>query len=1241
MHVRESKLGYHRDAVGSETEQLAADVAFSADANIPESERAAAHVEELLSRLDHTADLTLRARILLEVAKALRDTLGDRGQALDAIVEAWRFDPLNEEVLDVLEPLVRSEDRWTEVLEQTGTLAVSDARSDRALAYHEAMVRWLTSDVPNQDLARQWVERVRRIDPTHALVHVLQAAVSREHGDLKRELDELDLAVLSTRRKDERVRLHLLLASRYLEERTLNRALARKQYEQAHRLAPRAMAPLRGLEQLAVHERDSVALADVLRRQAETDVAAGERIEVLLRLAKILEGDFRRPELAARTLELAVEALQAQSGGADSAQYDVVLDELERCYRAARMWPELLAVLERAAITDADADKRGARLRRLGEVLESKLGDIRAALTTYQRIAGLMPDDETVVGELARLAEKASEVTLAVNCRERLAELSRDPIASARHNVVAGQLMMPIDAAEARRYFERAVTSDPTNSVAWNALVWDARANADGERLGRYLERRARACDVPRVQAAFFVELAEHRRRTGDDVDARNAYLEAITADPANESAASALLVPFVDEGRFREAEPLVEIVVVAAERDRDVTRLFGARRAQTAIAFALGKADVALRAALAAFDLRPEDEARADLVRAASDLRADPQVLTARAALVSVAELPDGLDLDTRVTLAEVLALIGESDRAVVLFEDALAERPEHERAIVGLAQQHALTGNKAAALRLKRQLALGVADPEARLAMLLEVGDALAKIDEDELAADVYEAARPLAPSDIGLLHKLLGVYQRSRRWPNVYLVLGAIVEVDTDAHRRAKTLFAMGQIASRELLDRGTALTMFDRALDVDPSRLEAFERIVRLLEDVGDWSGLEQMYRKMIARAEATSELDLAALLGKQLAVLCRDRIGDTQLAAAALRAVIHRRPTDEEAQEQLSHLLERSGQASGAVAVTLDRVLRAPLDPRPYPALFDLLSGQRKSDRAYAVASVMHFLDAWHAPADALHSRHVHPPLDSGPVALGAEGYRRLLHPALDPTLTDIFEIVTPALIDVFLSRMSFRSRMRHPGPNLRGHEALARSVTTAAKVFGVADPKLALRTTPGPVLGIAATKAPGMLVYPPGLVDLEPGPLAFKIGKRVMELSPPLLARALCPSVSELKALASSAARIATGQIESGDVALKERLKKDELGRLAEAVSASMGKGGRLDVHRWSELADLSASYGGLLLAGDVEAARVALASDPQAPGDLSPRDRMRELVAWFLGDTSADLRRSIGVALG
>ena len=78
-----------------------------------------------------------------------------------------------------------------------------------------------------------------------------------------------------------------------------------------------------------------------------------------------------------------------------------------------------------------------------------------------------------------------------------------------------------------------------------------------------------------------------------------------------------------------------------------------------------------------------------------------------------------------------------------------------------------------------------------------------------------------------------------------------------------------------------------------------------------------------------------------------------------------------------------------------------------------------------------------------------------------------------------------------------------------------------------------------------------------------------------------------------------------------------------------------------MMAGGKLDVVRWSQLADVSVCCAGLLLARAIRRRRAGIAFEPQAPGDLSPRDKMRELVAWFLGDTAGRLRHMLGVRLG
>ena len=414
-------------------------------------------------------------------------------------------------------------------------------------------------------------------------------------------------------------------------------------------------------------------------------------------------------------------------------------------------------------------------------------------------------------------------------------------------------------------------------------------------------------------------------------------------------------------------------------------------------------------------------------------------------------------------------------------------------------------------------------------------------------------------------------------------------------------------------------------------------------MKLLTQDKDWLGLEQMYKRMIARAlaqEGEKAISLQQALYCQIGLVYRDRLHNLEQAIVAYQAAVHLRPGDEQAQTILRELLAKTGQGHGAVAITLERILRDPLEASPYPALFELLLQQNARDRALCVASAMKFLGVTHPGAQGLQKSYPQPPIEGIVLDLGPEGYRQLLHHEMDPSLTEIFEVVAPAVVDLLVARLPMRERLTHPGSKLEGHDWLVRSIARAGTILGTGAPKVFQRKAPGTALAAAPTKPASFLAHPPALGGIAPDVVAFMIGKRVFEISPPLFARALLPSISELKQLAQSAARIATDQTETGDMLLRERLKKDDIARIGNAVRTAMAATGKLDVLRWAQRADVSASRAGLLLAGDLEAARSAIAFEPQSPGDLTPREKMKELVGWYLGDQAAALRQRLGVAL-
>src|SRR6185436_2175548 len=99
---------------------------------------------------------------------------------------------------------------------------------------------------------------------------------------------------------------------------------------------------------------------------------------------------------------------------------------------------------------------------------------------------------------------------------------------------------------------------------------------------------------------------------------------------------------------------------------------------------------------------------------------------------------------------------------------------------------------------------------------------------------------------PNDHKLLHKILAQYEALQKLPQMYGVLRAIADSDSNASRKARVVIAMGHLVEEKLGDKQKAIVLYDEALTLDFARLEAFERIVKLLTAQKDWRALEKMY-----------------------------------------------------------------------------------------------------------------------------------------------------------------------------------------------------------------------------------------------------------------------------------------------------------------------------------------------------------------------------------------------------------
>jgi hypothetical protein len=81
-------------------------------------------------------------------------------------------------------------------------------------------------------------------------------------------------------------------------------------------------------------------------------------------------------------------------------------------------------------------------------------------------------------------------------------------------------------------------------------------------------------------------------------------------------------------------------------------------------------------------------------------------------------------------------------------------------------------------------------------------------------------------------------------------------------------------------------------------------------------------------------------------------------------------------------------------------------------------------------------------------------------------------------------------------------------------------------------------------------------------------------------------------------------------------------------------------VQRYLDAGAKSDLKRYIQTTEATAARAGLLLCGDLEIAAKLLADEPQVPGDLSAREKVKDLVVFSVSEQYAALRSRLGIGV-
>jgi Tfp pilus assembly protein PilF len=624
-------------------------------------------------------------------------------------------------------------------------------------------------------------------------------------------------------------------------------------------------------------------------------------------------------------------------------------EALRRLMARAKMWEQLVGVLEQEASAARTPEERAEALRRIAQTYRERQVEPRRAIALYEEVASIYPDDDGALKALGELYEReGDDAGLAATLRRQLEldarrlttqmEAQGRPPGSAREWPVAKRVERLTQLRRLAAMCETRIGDVdgvvfastgvleilPGDRDALDRMERVLEKAGDTERLEQTLEYHAASATGPAERAKVLRRLARLAADAGDDARALERWEQMLKAVPTDHDALEALAALYEKAQRWGELAQVLEKLDAARAPTHG-------ERARTEGGTPLpGSADAAVR------------------VRA----------------LERYARVVDGK--------------LGDAQRATRAWQRVLELAPRDEGALAALARLHRSAGRwRDLAEVLAAQIAvLATDDPAAAAASALE----RAQILEERLGAPA-EAIKQLerlvleldpthldAHTTLRRLHEARGDFDAAVRIAEREMYLAP------DAERKMARGLEIGLLCRDRLNDPTRALQAFHRVIAIDPGHDEALAAAADLHAKVGDWAHHVGLLERRIPLAGTIRER--RALLAR-IATATAERLGDAPGAFAWWRRAHDEQP-DAASLAELRRAAETYGlwRELGEVLGDVRRRLLeggdrgVPADPAGYVAISRELaqvSERRLGDRSRALTALLEGLEV--APRD--------------------------------------------------------------------------------------------------------------------------------------------------------------------------------------------------------------------------------------------------------------------------------
>lgn len=943
------------------------EVLLSLDALFRRTERWSDLVGVLRRRAEQEMDPAEKEELLLQMALIHTEYLEDPATAISVHNEILELDPTSTRALSALDNLFQQQEMWAELADNVGRrlelaetedeqlelmLRLAELREMRMQATDAAIeiYREVLERSPNNPHALAHMERLLQVPEHQLLIAEILEPLYRDSGEVRKLIGVHEIQTTHASSPERRVELLHRIAELY-EMALDDYNMAFQSYARALAEDPSSSGTQEQLERLTPVIGDAEALAKTYEEQLQ---------------------DLDDPMLAAGLHVKAAQIRELQLGDHEGAiaHYRSVLElddqhieaatALERLFQLSERYEDLakIYVTKSAMLTSPDEQKE--YLYRAGAIYEELLERPHDAIAMYHKALEIDPEDMQSLDKLIELNLRLEQWEKLLEVYTLKADIVIDPDEKkALYTEVGAVWERELgDAAKAIDSYQRILEIDPGDLTALQRLDQLYQSTESWEDLLSVLEREADLASDPMEVISYRYRIAElWHQRLGDVMRAVDIHRDILDVAPHHEPSLNAL-ESMVSAGQ--EAVQAAGVLEPVYRQSAEWAKLVAVHEVQIAHEEdPLRK--VELLHQVAELQQMQLDDPAASFQAFARALPLDNRNDHTLVSLEQLAELTDNwpevvrlydieverireehpddvVDMALR-TAQNYVVQLGNVEAAIERYKLVVEADPAHIQAIEALDQLYEASERWADLAEILKKEIEVAASPDDILSLQFRLGRVYQEhLGEVDSAIEQYQeilAAAPEHSPAMGALELLFAegtrplrigeilepLYRMQEAWDRLLNVHEVQLNYQDDPIERVSMMHRIAEIAEERASDHTRAFVWMQRALLEDPAHDHSLGEVERLGSILDGWGQLANTYADTLSVAQGEHKV----LLGKKLARVFEEELGDVARAEETYRYVLGVDDKDEETLEALDRIYVEHGAHEALASVLRKRI----------------------------------------------------------------------------------------------------------------------------------------------------------------------------------------------------------------------------------------------------------------------------------------------------------------------------